>query len=87
MERRIAWLTLLAALVVFAVVQDRLTAAGARSYVAQQRARIEAGRPPIAVDAVMRPAIAGSVHAAALAAGGVTAVGLIAAAARRRRAQ
>jgi hypothetical protein len=54
--------TALAALVVFAIVQDRLTAAGARRYVALQRAALAGRGPTVTVDAIMRPAIAQSVH-------------------------
>jgi hypothetical protein len=61
----------LAAILVFAVVQDRVTAAGARRFVALQRLALASGSPPIAVDEVMRPAIRQSVERGALW-GGVT---------------
>ena len=52
----------LAALVVFAAVQDRVTAAGARRYVALQRDAIAGHGRAVTVDEVMRPAIERSVH-------------------------
>jgi hypothetical protein len=54
--------TALAAVVVFAVVQDRVTAAGARRYVALQRAALAGQGPAVTVDEIMRPAIAQSVR-------------------------
>jgi hypothetical protein len=54
--------TALAAVVVFAVVQDRVTAAGARRYVALQRAALAGRGPAVTVDEIMRPAIAQSVR-------------------------
>jgi hypothetical protein len=54
--------TALAAVVVFAVVQDRVTAAGARRYVALQRAALAGRGPAVTVDEIMRPAIAHSVR-------------------------
>jgi hypothetical protein len=52
----------LAALVVFAAVQDRVTAAGARRYVALQRDAIAGHGRAVTVDEVMRPAIERSVQ-------------------------
>ena len=52
----------LAAVVVFAAVQDRVTAAGARRYVALQRDAIAGHGRAVTVDEVMRPAIERSVH-------------------------
>jgi hypothetical protein len=54
--------TALVAVVVFAIVQDRVTAAGARRYVALQRAALAGRGPAVTVDEIMRPAIAQSVH-------------------------
>ncbi len=54
--------TALAALAVFAVVQDRVTAAGARRYVALQRDAIAGRGHPVTVDEIMRPAIDRSVQ-------------------------
>jgi hypothetical protein len=76
--------TLLAALVVFCGVQDRVTAEGARRYVALQRESIAAGAPPVAIDAVVKPAVRRSVEQGLLWAGAVCAAGLGAAAALRR---
>lgn len=55
-------MTALAAVVVFAVVQDRVTAAGARRYVALQRAALAGRGPAVTVDEIMRPAITESVR-------------------------
>jgi len=66
--------TALAALVVFAVVQDRVTAAGARRYVALQRAALAGRGPMVTVDEIMRPAVAQSVHEG-LVWGGVVLIG------------
>jgi len=60
--RAILIATALTALVVFAAVQDRVTAAGARRYVALQRAALAGRGPAVKVDEIMRPAVAQSVH-------------------------
>jgi hypothetical protein len=70
-------LSLVLALAVFAAVQDRITAAGARSYVGQQRNRLAAGEQPIALAGVMEPAIERSVRVALLSAAGVLAAGIV----------
>lgn len=67
-------LTVAAALVVFAVVQDRGTAEGARRYVELQREA--AGASAAAIEEVMRPAIERSVRQGALWGGVVLVVGL-----------
>jgi hypothetical protein len=54
--------TAIVALVVFAVVQDRVTAAGARRYVALQRAAIAGHRRAVTIDEIMRPAVERSVQ-------------------------
>jgi hypothetical protein len=80
-----------AAIAVFLVVQDRLTAAGARDYVTRQRAAAAGQSAPVTIDEVMRPAVARSVRVGLLWGGVVLAAGLAAAAAvrpiegRRRR--
>jgi hypothetical protein len=61
-RRGILIATALAALVVFAVVQDRVTAAGARRYVELQRAALAGGAHPVTVDEIMRPAVSRSVR-------------------------
>jgi hypothetical protein len=88
--RTVLWATLAAAVAVFCVVQDRVTAGGARRYVALQTAALAGRGPAVGVDEVMRPAIERSVRLALLAGGGVAAVGGAAAfimgrAARRAR--
>src|SRR5205823_4591923 len=55
-------ITAIAALVVFAVVQDRVTAGGARRYVALQRDALAGRGNAVTVDEVMRPAIERSVQ-------------------------
>jgi len=63
-----------AAIAVFLVVQDRVTADGAREYVARQRA---AGQTPVVtIDEVMVPAVSRSVRAGALWGAVVLAAGL-----------
>jgi len=81
--------TALAALVVFAIVQDRVTAAGARRYVMLQRAALAGHGPAVTVDAIMRPAIAQSVHDGLVWGGVVLAsgVGIAAAVAARAATQ
>lgn len=54
--------TALVAVVVFAIIQDRVTAAGARRYVALQRAALAGRGSAVTVDEIMRPAVAQSVH-------------------------
>ena len=61
-SRTILGVTFVAALVVFAVVQDRVTASGARQYVALQRPALAAGGgAPVTIEEVMAPAIRRSV--------------------------
>jgi len=77
--------TVLVALVVFAVIQDRVTAAGARRYVALQRAALAGRGPAVTVDEIMRPAVAQSVREGLLWGGVVlvSGVGIAAAVAAR----
>ena len=84
---RMALVIVLAALAVFAVVQDRVTAAGARRYVAAQRAALDGQGPPVTIDAVMTPAIRDGVRQGLLAGGTVMTVGFGAAALIRRRSR
>lgn len=79
-RRALLWLPFAAALVVFCIVQDRVTAAGARSYVAQQREALAGRAAPVTIDQVMRPAVARSVRQGLLWGGIVLMVGLGAAA-------
>lgn len=69
-------LAVAAAIVVFCVVQDRLTAAGARRYVALQRAALAGRAPAVTVDEVMGPAVDRSVRQGLLWGAGVLAAGL-----------
>ena len=87
LERRVVVFSFLAAIVAFCIVQDRVTAAGARRYVALQRAALEGVGPAVTIDQVMRPFVRTSVRDGLFAAAGVLAVGVAAAAgvARRRR--
>jgi hypothetical protein len=70
------WLTFAAALAVFAVVQDRVTAAGARAYVQQQREALAGHGRPVGIDDVMRPVVARSLRLGLLWGGTVLIVGL-----------
>jgi len=60
--RPVLIVTAIAAFIVFAVVQDRVTAAGARRYVALQRDAIAGRGPAVTVDEIMRPAVERSVQ-------------------------
>jgi hypothetical protein len=74
--RVILIVTAVAAVVVFAVVQDRVTAAGARRYVAIQRDALAGRAQPVTVDEIMRPAIQRSVHQGLLWGGAVLVAGV-----------
>jgi hypothetical protein len=79
--------TFVAALAVFCIVQDRITAAGATQYAEQARAAIARNERPIPVDEVMRPAVDRSVRvgmtwAGIVLSGGLAAVLVIARSAR-----
>jgi hypothetical protein len=76
-----------AALVVFCIVQDRVTAAGAKRYGEMALAAIARHEPVTPVDAVMRPAIRRSVRLGLLSAGAVLIVGLGAASAQQSRSR
>jgi hypothetical protein len=77
--------TALLAFATFCVVQDRVTAAGARRYVRLQRAALASGGPGVTIDEVMRPAIDRSVRQGLAWAGLVAGSGLAAAVAVQRR--
>lgn len=83
--RAIVLTTLGAAAVVFAIVQDRVTADGARQYATRQRGALAGRGAAITIDAVMVPAVRRSVGQAAAWAGVVIVVGLGAAAAASKR--
>jgi hypothetical protein len=73
--RAILVVTALAALVVFAVIQDRVTADGARRYVALQRDAIAGHGQPVTIDEIMQPAIHRSVQQGLLWSGAVVVAG------------
>ena len=82
--------TCIAAIVVFAVVQDRRTAAGVARYVALHRepasAEATVGRAAgVTIDEVMQPAVKDAVRQGALWAGAVLATGLSGTLIARRR--
>ena len=73
---RVVVFTFLAALAVFCVVQDRVTAHGAHAYAEQARAAYARHQRGVAVDAVMRPAIRRGVRLGLASAGAVVVAGL-----------
>jgi hypothetical protein len=73
--RNVLLVSALAALVVFCIVQDRITAGGARQYVALQREALAGRAPRVTIDEVMQPAIDRSVRQGLLAASAVMAFG------------
>jgi hypothetical protein len=77
--------TALLAFVTFCVVQDRVTAAGARRYVRLQREALPGGSPRVTIDEIMRPAIDRSVRQGLAWAGLVAGAGLAAAVAVHRK--
>jgi hypothetical protein len=81
--RAIVVMSAVAAFAVFCVVQDRVTAAGARHYVALQRDAIAGHGPAVTIDQIMRPAIEQSVQqgllwGAAVLVSGLTVAGAVA---------
>ena len=60
--RLVLVITAIVAFVVFAIVQDRVTAAGARRYVALQRDAIAGRGRAVTIDEIMRPAVERSVQ-------------------------
>jgi hypothetical protein len=82
--RAIVVVTALAALAVFCVVQDRVTAAGAQRYAALQRDALAGRGRAVTIDEIMRPAVRQSVHEGLLWGGGVLVMGLSAAGAVAR---
>jgi hypothetical protein len=81
--RHVLGATAVAALATFCVVQDRITAEGARHYVALQREALAGRGTRVTIEQIMRPAIDRSVRNGLMAAGGVAVLGGLAA--RRRR--
>ena len=85
MRKRYLLLAVIAAVATFAVVQDRITAAGARRYATQSREAAAAGQaPPATVDEIMEPAIADGVRRGAMWGGLVLALGIAATFSGRR---
>jgi hypothetical protein len=74
--RLVVVFTFLAALAVFCVVQERITAGGAHDYAEQARAAIASHVRPASVDEVMRPRIHRSVRVGLSSAAGVLVLGL-----------
>ena len=79
--------TFLAAVVVFCIVQDRLTASGADRYVRLSRAAAAGSVPAVTIDQVMTPAVGHAVRMALLWSGAVVGCGLTGAAAVARRSR
>jgi hypothetical protein len=76
------------ALVVFAIVQDRLTVAGVGQYIAASRDAAAGRGPHVTIDEVMQPAVTHAVRQGALWGGAVLVAGLGGTfAARRLRAR
>lgn len=69
-------LTVVAAFVVFCVVQDRVTAAGASRYALEALAAFDHHQPVAPIDSVMRPAVRRSVKLGLASASVVIAAGL-----------
>jgi hypothetical protein len=82
--RRLIVLTFAAAFVVFCIVQDRVTAAGASRYAREALAALDRHEPVAPIDSVMGPAIRRSVGLGLASAGVVLAAGLGSAAAMSR---
>jgi len=73
------------AVVVFAVVQDRVTVAGVGEYVSASREAAAGRRPPVTIDEIMKPAVARAFQQGALWGGVVLVAGLGGTLAARRR--
>ena len=74
--RTILLIAVAVAMMTFAVVQDRVTAAGARRYVALQRDAAAGQRDPVTIDEVVKPAARQSVHQGLVWSGAVLAAGV-----------
>ena len=79
-------LTCLAAVAVFAVVQDRITGAGVGQYLAMYREAVAGGRTPVSIDDVMQPAVERGVRQGAFWGGAVLIAGVAGTLTVRRRA-
>ena len=78
--RTIVLTAIAAAVAVFLVVQDRVTAAGARRYVALQREAIARRAAGVTIDGVTVPAVERSIQQGLMSGGVVLVAGLVAAA-------
>ena len=78
--------TCIAAIVVFAVVQDRVTVAGVGEYVSAYRDAAAGRRPPVSIDEIMKPAVTRGLWQGGLWGGAVLVAGLGGTIALRRRA-
>jgi hypothetical protein len=77
--------TCIAAIVVFAAVQERLTVAGVGQYVSAYRDAAAGRRPPVTIDEIMKPAVTRAAWVGALWAGAVLIAGVGGTLAVRRR--
>lgn len=84
---RVVVFSFVAAVVVFCVVQDRLTAQGARDYVRRQHAASAGTGPAVTIDQVMKPAVRQSVVAGFRWSGVVMSLGLVTAGVVSRRSR
>ena len=82
--RSVVLMAIATAAVVFCIVQDRVTADGARQYGEIQRAAAAGRGSPVSVDEIMRPAVRRSVESASLWSAAVLGAGVAAAAVLRR---
>jgi hypothetical protein len=73
--RTVIAITFALAFAVFCIVQDRITAEGARRYVTLQREALAGRGPYVTIEEIMQPAIDRSVRGGLLAAGGVVVIG------------
>jgi hypothetical protein len=80
----VLWAATAAAAVVFAVVQDRVTASGARQYVELQEAAAAGRGNPVTVDEIMGPAVGRSIEHASVWSAVVLGAGALAAGILRR---
>jgi hypothetical protein len=76
--RTLSIATVVLAVAVFAAVQDRVTAAGARRYAAVARDAIAGGRQPPPIEEIMAPAIRSSMRWGGASALAILLVGLAA---------
>jgi hypothetical protein len=75
--RTVLLIAFTAATVVFCVVQDRVTADGARQYVERQRAAAAGRASPVTLEEIMGPAVRRSVQQAMAWSLGVMLVGVV----------